>query len=100
MVFFVGHVQEIKDLCSMVRASAEARFRIGFVRSDLRRRLTAEPARVLDNFLQKKKKSGALNPEQKSSGTYRFRNRLLALYLRLESQRPRRATRSRVASSE
>ena len=57
-------------------------------RADLIKRLTQDEKRVMDNFLQKMKKIGALTPdEQTGPGGYRFPNHLHALYFYVESQR-------------
>ena len=57
-------------------------------RSELAARLSPSERGVMDNFLQRMKKLGALEADPHIRGGYRFPNRLHALYFWMESQRP------------
>lgn len=57
-------------------------------RSELAARLSRSERGVMDNFLQRMKKLGALEADPHIRGGYRFPNRLHALYFWMESQRP------------
>lgn len=60
---------------------------IHFRRSELVARLTKEEVKVMDNFLQRMKKLGAIDTDPEVRGGYRFPNLLHALYFTIESQR-------------
>lgn len=57
-------------------------------RSELAARLSSSEQKVLDNFLRRMKKLGALEADPNVRGGYRFPNRLHALYFWIESRRP------------
>ena len=57
-------------------------------RSELAARLSPSERGVMDNFLRRMKKLGALEADPNVRGGYRFPNRLHALYFWMESQRP------------
>ena len=65
----------------------EMRFR----RAGLLPRLTDAERKVLDNFLQRMKKLGAVEPDPGVRGGYRCPNRLYAMYLSLAALRSRRS---------
>ena len=58
-----------------------------FRRSELVARLTKEEVKVMDNFLQRMKKLGAIDTDPDVRGGYKFPNFLHALYFMIESQR-------------
>ena len=60
--------------------------RMDFRRSELVKRLTSEESKVMDNFLQRMKRLGALQTDPEVKGGYRFPNRLNALYFWMESR--------------
>ncbi len=62
-------------------------FRRRFRRSELMERLTGEEKKVMDNFLQRMKRLGALETDPETKGGYQFPNLLHALYFWMESQR-------------
>ena len=62
-------------------------FRTSFRRSELVERLTGEEKKVMDNFLQRMKRLGALETDPETTGGYQFPNLLHALYFWMESQR-------------
>ena len=62
-------------------------FRTRFRRSELMERLTGEEKKVMDNFLQRMKRLGALETDPETTGGYQFPNLLHALYFWMESQR-------------
>lgn len=73
---------------SILRKMADKPLEMEFRRAELGERLTDEEKKVMDNFLQRMKRLGALtsdDPEKR--GGYRFQNHLHALYFWLESQR-------------
>lgn len=59
-------------------------------RAALRKRLSEKEQGVLDNFLRRMKKLGALRRDPEQRGRYLFPNRLHALYFWMESERRRR----------
>ena len=61
--------------------------RMDFRRSELVKRLTSEESKVMDNFLQRMKRLGALQTDPEVKGGYRFPNLLHALYFWMESRR-------------
>ena len=61
-----------------------------FRRSELVGRLTGDERKVMDNFLQRMKRLGALETDPEVQGGYRFLNLLHALYFWMESQRAAR----------
>jgi len=58
-----------------------------FRRSELVARLTKKEVKVMDNFLQRMKKLGAIDTDPDVHGGYKFPNLLHALYFMIESQR-------------
>ena len=60
-------------------------------RAALRERLSEDERKVLDNFLRRMTKLGALAKDPEVRGRYRFPNSLHALYFWMESERRRRA---------
>lgn len=60
--------------------------RIRFTRAELLERLPEKEKRVLDNFLRRMRKLGALESDPEVKGGYRFPNRLHALYFYTEAQ--------------
>lgn len=75
---------------SILRKMADKPLEMHFQRSELGERLTNEEKKVLDNFLQRMKKLGALTADSEARGGYRFQNHLHALYFWMESQRAKR----------
>ena len=61
--------------------------RMRFRRSELMGRLSGNERKVMDNFLQRMKRLGALETDPETKGGYRFPNLLHTLYFRMESQR-------------
>lgn len=61
--------------------------RTSFRRSELLDRLTGEEKNVMDNFLRRMKRLGALETDPEVKGGYRFPNLLHTLYFLMESQR-------------
>ena len=61
--------------------------RMDFRRSELVGRLTGDERKVMDNFLQRMKRLGALQTDPEVQGGYRFPNLLHALYFWMESRR-------------
>ena len=61
--------------------------RMHFRRSELMKRLAGDERKVIDNFLQRMKRLGALETDPETKGGYRFPNLLHTLYFRMESQR-------------
>ena len=61
--------------------------RMHFRRSELVGRLTGDEKKVMDNFLRRMKKLGALEADPGIRGGYRFPNLLHMLYFWMESQR-------------
>ena len=58
-----------------------------FRRSELLERLTGEEKNLMDNFLRRMKRLGALETDSEVKGGYRFPNLLHMLYFWMESQR-------------
>ena len=58
-----------------------------FRRAELLSHLTKEEEKVMDNFLQRMKKLGAIDTDPDVRGGYKFPNLLHALYFTIESQR-------------
>ena len=56
-----------------------------FRRAQLRDRLTEQEKSVLDNFLRRMKKLGAIEVDPEVQGGYRFPNRLYGLYFRMST---------------
>lgn len=71
---------------SILRKMADEPARMTFQRGDLVTRLTAAERQVLDNFLRRMRKLGAVQPDPEVRGGYRFPNRLHALYFWMESR--------------
>ena len=71
---------------SILRKMADEPARMTFQRGDLAARLAPAERRVLDNFLQRMRKLGAVQPDPEVRGGYRFPNRLHALYFWMESR--------------
>lgn len=61
--------------------------RMHFRRSELTERLSGNERKVMDNFLQRMKRLGALETDPEVKGGYRFPNLLHTLYFLMESQR-------------
>jgi hypothetical protein len=73
---------------SILRKLADERYAATFHRADLLARLAPQETRVLDNFLNRMRKLGAVVPDEEAGrGAYRFANQLHALYFRMEAQR-------------
>ena len=75
---------------SILRKMADEPSRMRFHRGELAARLTQEERRVLDNFLRRMRRLGAIQTDPEVRGGYRFPNRLHALYYWMESQLRRR----------
>ena len=76
---------------SILRKMAGESLRMSFHRGDLAARLEEEERRVLDNFLRRMRSLGALEIDPETRGSYRFPNRLYALYFGMQAQlHPRR----------
>ena len=60
---------------------------LGFHRADLMKRLPGREQRVLDAFLRRMKKLGALVEDPESPGGYRFPSLLYAVYFSIEARR-------------
>ena len=73
----------------MIDDAGETRFR----RAQLRGRLTEPERGVLDNFLRRMKKLGAIEADPGVQGGYRFPNRLYGLYFRMSTVRARERRR-------
>lgn len=67
--------------------------RFSFRRAELIEQLTTREQRVLDNFLRRMKKLGALAADPEARGGYRFPNLLYALYFAIEAYRANGGTR-------
>ena len=61
--------------------------RMNFRRSELMARLSDNERKVMDNFLRRMKRLGALETDPEVKGGYRFPNLLHMLYFWMESQR-------------
>ena len=61
--------------------------RMRFRRSELMKRLSGDEKKVMDNFLQRMKRLGALETDPEVKGGYRFPDLLNMLYFWMESQR-------------
>jgi hypothetical protein len=73
---------------SILRKLADQRLATTFRRADLLARLAPQETRVLDSFLNRMRKLGAVVPDEEAGrGTYRFANQLHALYFWMEAQR-------------
>ena len=71
---------------SILRTIAEAQA-MSFRRADIAQRLSGAEQRVLDNFLRRMRKLGALELDPEERGGYRFPTHLHALYFFMESGR-------------
>ena len=71
---------------SILRKMADQPARMTFQRGDLAARLAPAERQVLDNFLRRMRKLGAVQLDPEARGGYRFPNRLHALYFWLESR--------------
>ncbi len=73
---------------SILRKLADRSLNPLLQRAEIRKKLTVEENRVLDNFLNRMKQLGAIVPENEAGvGSYRFANQLYQLYFQLESAR-------------
>jgi hypothetical protein len=62
-----------------------------FRRQDLIAKLAPDEKKVMDNFLRRMRQLGALiSDDETGQGSYRFPNRLHALYFWMESQRAKK----------
>ena len=78
---------------SILRKMAKRPLEMRFRRTELIKLLSLEEQKVLDNFLQRMKKLGALQVDKEGGpGAYRFPNYLHALYFAIESKRAERET--------
>lgn len=68
---------------SILRTMTDDFDRMRFSRAELIDRLTEQERSVLDNFLRRMKKLGAIEPDPEVKGGYRFPNRLYGLYFRM-----------------
>lgn len=76
---------------SILRKLAGKHLALSFNRGDLKKLLTEDEAKVLNNFLTRMKELGVIQPEADSGpGHFGFRNRLHHLYLSLEAARAQR----------
>ena len=71
---------------SILRKMADEPARMKFQRGDLAARLAPDERQVLDNFLRRMRKLGAVQLDPDVRGGYRFPNRLHALYFWMESR--------------
>lgn len=77
---------------AILRKVATKPFEIGFKRSDLRARLSADEGKVVDNFLRKMKGLNVIRSDPDSGpGAYRFVNQLHYLYFWLEAERAKKS---------
>ena len=77
-----------KHYLSILRKIAERKpLEMRFRRADLLEYLTDAESKVLDNFLRRMKKLGALEPDPGDRGGYRYPNRLYAMYFLLAAVR-------------
>lgn len=75
---------------AILRKLAAPPFDRKFRRSELRKHLTSDQARVLDNFLTRMKQLGVIRPDpEEGPGAYSFGNLLHYLYMRIEAARAR-----------
>lgn len=70
---------------SIFRKMMDDPHRMRFRRAQLRSRLTEQERGVLDNFLRRMKKLGAIEADPEIQGGYRFPNRLYGLYFRMST---------------
>jgi AAA+ ATPase superfamily predicted ATPase len=76
---------------SILRKMVDNPFAFTFQRGEIRKKLTSEEAKVLDNFLNRMKDLGAILADAESGpGSYRFANQLHQLYFWLESERAKK----------
>ncbi len=81
-----------KHYLSILRKIAERKpLEMRFRRADLLEYLTDAESKVLDNFLRRMKKLGALEPDPGDRGGYRYPNRLYAMYFLLAALRLERS---------
>ena len=71
---------------SILRKMADEPARMTFQRGELAARLAPDERQVLDNFLRRMRKLGAVQLDPEVRGGYRFPNRLHALYFWMESR--------------
>jgi len=77
---------------AILRKIVTQRFDIRFKRGDLRKDLTSDEAKVLDNFLRRMKGLGVVKTDPEGGpGAYRFDNLLHYLYISLASSRAQKA---------
>jgi hypothetical protein len=75
---------------SILRKLAGRPRQLSFRRADMLKELSVEETRVLDNFLNRMRKLGAIMPDiEGGRGVYQFANQLHALYFWIEAQRAR-----------
>jgi hypothetical protein len=73
---------------AILRKMVAKQFDVTFKRGDLRKDLSNEEAKVVDNFLRRMRTLGVVRPDtERGPGAYRFDNRLHYLYFRLATQR-------------
>lgn len=70
---------------SIFRKMVDDPHQMRFRRAQLRDRLTEQERGVLDNFLRRMKKLGAIETDPEVQGGYRFPNRLYGLYFRMST---------------
>ena len=70
---------------SIFRKMIDDPHQMHFRRAQLRNRLTEQERGVLDNFLRRMKKLGAIEADPEVQGGYRFPNRLYGLYFRMST---------------
>ena len=70
---------------SIFRKMMDGPHQMRFRRARLRSRLTEQERGVLDNFLRRMKKLGAIEADPEVQGGYRFPNRLYGLYFRMST---------------
>jgi len=75
----------------ILRKIAQKQFEVSFKRRDLHPLLSEDQAKVFNNFLTRMKKLGVIQTDLEGGrGTYRFTNRLHALYFWLEAERAKK----------
>lgn len=73
---------------SILRKLADRSLNPLLQRAEIRKKLTTEENKVLDNFLNRMKQLGVIVPENEAgAGSYRFANQLYQLYFQLEAAR-------------
>ena len=82
-IFSAIRSERYRSILRKMAGEPQMRFR----RAELATRLTNQEVKVMDNFLQRMKKLGAINTDPDVRGGYKFPNLLHALYFTIESQR-------------